>query len=45
MKRKLSRSFWTVSGTFGKSSLSVGDSKIRMRNDMVYNIILGVVLL
>ena len=36
-----SRSFWSVSGTFGKSSVSVSDSKIRMRNDMVYNSILG----
>ena len=36
-----SRSFWSVSGTFGKSSLSVSDSKIRMRNDMVYSSILG----
>ena len=36
-----SRSFWSVSGAFGKSSLSVSDSKIRMRNDMVYSSILG----
>ena len=35
------RSFWIVSGTFGKSSLSVSASKIRMRNDMVYSSILG----
>ena len=36
-----SRSFCSVSGTFGKSSLSVSDSKIRMRNDMVYSSIIG----
>ena len=36
-----SRSFWSVSGTFGKSSVSVSASKIRMRNDMVYSSILG----
>ena len=34
------RSFWSVSGTFGKSSFSVSASKIRMRNDMVYSNIL-----
>ena len=36
-----SKSFWSVSGTFGKSSVSVSSSKIRMRNDMVYSSILG----
>ena len=35
------RYFWSVSGKFGKSSLPVGDSKIRIRNDMVYSSILG----
>ena len=38
---RYSRSFWSVSGTFGKSSVSVSDSKIRIRNDMVYNSIFG----
>ena len=36
-----SGSFWSVSSRFDKSSLSVSDSKIRMRNDMVYSSILG----
>ena len=35
-----SKSFWSVSGTFGKSYLSVSDSMIRMRNDMVHSSIL-----
>ena len=35
------RSFWSVSGTFGKSSNTVSDSKIRMRNDMVHSSVLG----
>ena len=35
-----SRSFWSVSGTFGRSSFPVGASKIKKRNDMVYNCIL-----
>ena len=39
----ISKSFWSVSGKFGKKKLSLpeGDTHISKRNDMVYSSVLG----